>query len=832
MLFNSVLGCIWPCRCNASLTARLLHARPAVVWDFDGWIMHAEMLTVSARCDTLAPLPRLLRKLEELCYKVTPVVVDAAVEHSSSLGNRRLVSRYESVSDFAHAVLGEMLNLDRAVVVSINSSCQQPNGGSAAGCGTSGVTAPNASQQRLHQRQQSIAAAAAAAAATAPTKGSKPSKGGNGSSGGRFNAAAAVAAAAAAGFTWTARGGVEASAPTPTVSGCFARMRQGRQAAAVAAAVAAFNSHNQQQLAAAAACQVSSTGQQQQQRPACTAHLTVGNVSGTSFCSAVTTAVTCNSTTFTTLTEVPSARLPSELLSPSRPSAPALPQNPSGQSSAPPSPLLAPSLEPTATGAAAQARHQLPTAAGGNSAALTEMLLAEQRHVRQARLGACGVSAPHSAAASRSTRSMSCMELSGGIGDTAREALLLDTAHLTGASATLSPTAAAATTLASSSFGWQHMRPAGCLAANCAAPASPSAAPSSKPSPIAQQQQFRPPRVQVQAPLLRAGEISPGGVSSRRSTDSDGSPFMLDGANTTGSGDLIAPRSFMMRGPTSSSTQHMFQRGQPLDPSTGRPPHGAVNLGSASAYSSLGRLGPSAAAHLAAALSLAAGSTSNRDAVAVANASGTNTGGSSPATGESSVCGLTVSTNVTCTTFHSSSHRFTSGQLTAQGSLGVCASSNLIACANASGATEAGGASRWSRDSAAAAAAMWGSEAADAFAAAMRFTTGYPYGAGAPCVPSGGRRASHSASASGYAKSALGGLYGIAESGSIPAGHGSDGGSSCEDCGVALAEMQSECVGVGYKGCQGSSNGGTCAGEVLSEGMPRVVHASLVAHAQ
>ncbi len=775
---------------------------------------------------------------------MTPVVVDATVEHSSSLGNRRLVSRYESVSDFAHAVLGEMLNLDRAVVVSINSSCQQPNGGSAAGCGASGVTAPNASQQRLHQRQQSIAAAAAAAAATASGKGSKPCKGGNGSTSGRFDAAAAVAAAAAAGFTWTARGGVEAAAPTPTVSGCLARMRQGRQAAAVAAAVAAFNSHSQQQqqLAAAAAATATSNascGVQQQQRPACTAHLTVGNVSRTSFCSAVTTAVTCNSTAFTTLTDVPSARLPSELFSPSRPSASAHPHNPSGQSSAPPSPLLAPSLEPSAT--AAQPRHQLPTAAGGNSAALTDLLLAEQRHVRQARLGAHDASAPHSAAAPRSTRSMSCMELSGGIADTAREALLLDTAHLTGASATLSPTAAAGATLPSSSFGWQHMRPAVCLATTCAAPASPAGAPCSKPAPVVLQQQQppRPPRVQVQAPLLRAGEISPGGASSRRSTDSDGTPFMLDGANTTGSGDLVAPRSFMMRGADSSSTQHMFQRGQPLDPSTGRPPYGAFNLGSASAYSSLGRLAPSANAHLAAALTLAAGSTGNRD-ITITNYSGNNTGGSSPANGgdvsellaQSSACGLTASTNVTATTVHSSSHRFTSGQLTAQGSLGVCPSPNLIACANTSGATEAGGVSRWSRDSAAAAAAMWGSEAAEAFAAAMRFTTGYPYGAGAPCVPSGGRRGSHSASASGYAKSALGGLYGIAESGSIPAGHGSDGGSSCEDCGVTVAEMQSECVGVGYKGCQGSSNSGTCAGEILIEGMPRVAHAGLVAQAQ
>ncbi|KAG2442025.1 hypothetical protein HYH02_009817 [Chlamydomonas schloesseri] len=197
------------------------------------------VLTVATRQKTLDHL--LLRKLEELCCRLAPIVSDAVAEHSRLLSNRRLVGRYESVSDFAHAVLGEMLNLDRAVAVSVAAS-----NAVAAGSAT-GLTP---SQARQTQRQNSIAAAAAAAGAGA--RSCSGGKHGPASAEARFDAAAAVEAAKAAGFGWTAPASsvtptsVSASTKTSGFASCLARLRSkghdSKAAAASAAAAAACSS--------------------------------------------------------------------------------------------------------------------------------------------------------------------------------------------------------------------------------------------------------------------------------------------------------------------------------------------------------------------------------------------------------------------------------------------------------------------------------------------------------------------------------------------------------------------------------------------------------------
>ncbi|KAG2440774.1 hypothetical protein HXX76_003630 [Chlamydomonas incerta] len=184
------------------------------------------VLTVATRQKTLDHL--LLRKLEELCCRLAPIVADAVSEHARVLSNRRLVGRYESVSDFAHAVLGEMLNLDRAVAVSVAASNVV-----AAGSAT-GLT-PSAARQA--QRQNSIAARSCSGSKHAPA-----------ATEARFDAAAAVEAAKAAGFGWTAPASsvtpTSASASTKTsgFASCLARLRSkghGSKAAAAAAAAAA-----------------------------------------------------------------------------------------------------------------------------------------------------------------------------------------------------------------------------------------------------------------------------------------------------------------------------------------------------------------------------------------------------------------------------------------------------------------------------------------------------------------------------------------------------------------------------------------------------------------
>lgn len=81
------------------------------------------VVTVASRNKTVDHL--LLRKLEDMCAKLTPVMVEAGAELSQVLGNRRIVSPFEDVSDFAHAILGEMMNLDKAVSTSIQSQARQ-----------------------------------------------------------------------------------------------------------------------------------------------------------------------------------------------------------------------------------------------------------------------------------------------------------------------------------------------------------------------------------------------------------------------------------------------------------------------------------------------------------------------------------------------------------------------------------------------------------------------------------------------------------------------------------------------------------------------------------
>lgn len=132
-------------------------------------------------------LQRLLRKLEELCFKITPVVTSAVLHFSPLLCHRRAASRFESISDFAHAALGEMLNLDRALAASVSKLNRSAD-------------ILHATEQQLPQQQSAVAVV------------------GGGSAKGRrteerfvFDASVAVAAAAAAGFTWTTPAAVSAA---------------------------------------------------------------------------------------------------------------------------------------------------------------------------------------------------------------------------------------------------------------------------------------------------------------------------------------------------------------------------------------------------------------------------------------------------------------------------------------------------------------------------------------------------------------------------------------------------------------------------------------------
>ncbi|GLI64369.1 hypothetical protein VaNZ11_007615 [Volvox africanus] len=140
------------------------------------------VLTVASKQKSLDHL--LLHKLEELCYKITPIVTDAVVEYSTLLGNRRIAAPYESISDFAHEVLGEMLNLDLAVIASV-SSIRPPGAGAIQAPHAAAMTGPR-------NRRQSATGAVGSRARKAAEE---PSD---------FDATSAVAAAAAAGFSWTA----------------------------------------------------------------------------------------------------------------------------------------------------------------------------------------------------------------------------------------------------------------------------------------------------------------------------------------------------------------------------------------------------------------------------------------------------------------------------------------------------------------------------------------------------------------------------------------------------------------------------------------------------
>ncbi|GIL83610.1 hypothetical protein Vretimale_10413 [Volvox reticuliferus] len=140
------------------------------------------VLSVASKQKSLDHL--LLHKLEELCYKITPTVTDAVMEFSTLLCNRRIAAPYESITDFAHEVLGELMNLDRAVVASVGSTQQCE--GDVQTPHAAAVTGPRDRRQPAASAAESRARQAAAAEPPA------------------FNAISATAAAAAAGFSWIA----------------------------------------------------------------------------------------------------------------------------------------------------------------------------------------------------------------------------------------------------------------------------------------------------------------------------------------------------------------------------------------------------------------------------------------------------------------------------------------------------------------------------------------------------------------------------------------------------------------------------------------------------
>lgn len=893
---------------------------------------------------------RLLRKLEELCCRLAPIVSDAVSEHSRLLSNRRLVGRYESVSEFAHAVLGEMLNLDRAVAVSVAASNAVASGS---------ATGLTPSQARQTQRQDSIAATAAVAAAGG--RSCSGSKHVPASAEARFDAAAAVEAAKAAGFGWTAPASsvtptsVSASTKTSGFASCLARLRSkghGSKAAAAAASCAftevtsatcgttaaptsptcastpttatsgatpcsnALQQSSQEAVWSASFSASLSQQQQQQQRaqqraPTCAeaAPMQLQQLhAADTFCSATSRAVTaCGlssgagglSTAVTAADGLPSAVTSSALPSGALASAIA-----SGGAPCKPA-ATSPPTQSNATGAVATlnvfkslapaASLPLPavcTALSAQSPSPTECDMSdehdeegasdEQQQRRQCLLSGSGTArtlpsppaeiiasvrdlvdigaftsglaaeptaaAAHSGAASamaasrgdalaleatqasRSTRSLSCLEFSGASLSVATAEALASPGNGNssgvrsgrgggGAGTDVVDTVAQAVQA--------HMKYDSSGSPFCGVP-------SQEPQRQQRHQQQRPQEVGPGCASAECSSVRSSGDGRDLLYGRDAG-FMMDGSSTYGSGEWhsgIAPGGagasaggcggYMLSnsGYSSRGGSRVMQRGVPIEPSIG-----PISVG---LYGSTGPYGSgSAAARGFAASASAAAAPYVRVGGGVASACAS----------ERSVASRDTTATLATTTFASSMPMgagTSTTQLTAS-SAGNCAAGasalDFYVCAAASAAPDgataegacgasaaaaaAGPSSRWSRDSAAAAAAMWGSEASDAIAAAMQFTSGV---APAPRVPISSQGAAMLAThrTRGGCAVPLGGpsgagqLFGIRESGPMPSastliGSGSGGlPRGCRSAGSAS----------GCNSGSGASSGPCSSGDV------------------
>ncbi|GLC52466.1 hypothetical protein PLESTB_000632100 [Pleodorina starrii] len=679
----------------------------------------------------------LLRKLEELCFKITPTVTDAVLHFSPLLCNTRMAAPYESITDFAHEVLGEMLNLDRAVAASVSAINR---------------TTANISVSHHQQQQQPCAGRGRKAAEERSM----------------FDATAAVAAAAAAGFSWTVPASAPASAPSAS-AGAAAPLAQIR---------------------------LRGGGDRQHERPSAQSLLGVG---GETFCTALADDVASYSVVLTSDLASASALphlelasmislddlMASERLTPAAASAPLEPLEPFDCDAVEAADAAQPTRGSLPHGGWIRAQHvdtsrSLPerkpvamSGGGGGGGAAVDFLrgcaaggaasLSPQQlhHHRQQPAAASRVaSASADRKASRSTRSLSCLEFSGGgVADNAREELANNYDNNSGNGSGIMSPAAAATAAAA--------------AANPASgsPLCPTAAnaPRFLRAPLRQQQQRR-------CPVARQGAADGTPCSSKRSTESGaGEGYMIESHSTEeltaalrnvvgGGGSVTATTttSPSVWNSLKNMESRIMQRGAPLEASVG-------------AAGGVPSSVPAAPAAAAAPPPLAAAR------------------GSSCATDYSA-----ATTFDTATTFAyaNGSHHNACSMYGSFGCMAAAAGDMAEVRTSLRGVARG----RWSRDSAAAAAAVWSNEAAEAVAAAMSFTAQlqddeqrasssiWTAAAAAAAPPSGQRsdgRGIHGCAGAPKA-AAFGGLYGIRESGPVPS---SIEFSDSDDGSVALVDV-------------------------------------------
>ncbi|GIL52137.1 hypothetical protein Vafri_8061 [Volvox africanus] len=691
------------------------------------------VLTVASKQKSLDHL--LLHKLEELCYKITPIVTDAVVEYSMLLGNRRIAAPYESITDFAHEVLGELLNLDRAVVASVSSSHQ---------CAGNAQVAPHAAAVTApRNRRQSATGAAGSRARKAAAE---PSA---------FDAMAAMAAAAAAGFSWTA----------PTVT---------------------------EALATAAAATVLSTPLPVQNHP-----IEVPSPGADTYHTAYTDAASYSVVLTSELPSLPLESTFTSSLTSERPT-----PTPAEMAMSRPTPVLEfagddVALTPTTrdwcraplvTTSRSLPDHNTATAAAAGAAAIDYLRgsdaapcympqcqkypeLQQQHHQQQQqqKAGGNGVnsgvasSAEHNA--SRSTRSLSCVEFSGGLAD-AREELV--------SSQKVVPIAVAAIAAA----------PA--VAPDCACNAAAASIGDT-------------PRRLRAPPGCNNAVAGDAGWEGAR-TLKPGDRFMIESPSTEELAEVLRHANANVNGWSSKNMEsRIMQRGLPLESSSGGSNVARSHIAPAVPATATSLLAPPVVPPTTASMCAARDSSCTTDYSIVATDTVTSYGytNSSHNTIPAMLYGSTVPR--------------LSGVWDSQcGGGGVSGEVGDVR----HGVTRG----RWSRDSAAAAAAVWSNEAAEAVAAAMRFTATTQAAADGRALAEPTQRGSDdpapvwSACALGPAASAsasdslvptcwpgcpagkpavLGGLYGIRESGPVPSPQLSLEFSDSDDGGVVVVDMPS-----------------------------------------
>ncbi|PNH07095.1 hypothetical protein TSOC_006476, partial [Tetrabaena socialis] len=295
----------------------------------------------------------------------------------------------------------------------------------------------------------------------------------------------------------------------------------------------------------------------------------------------------------------------------------------------------------------------------------------------------------------------------------------------------------------------------------------------------------------------RSASRSPAAPSHRADGSDSGTAFMLDSAASL---DLPVG-GFMMSPPACASSHGAFLRGAPLEPSVGPASLSPAGVAAAASGSRANTMSA-----MAAALAAARGSSTCATDFSVGGGGGGGGGRNS------------------WTAWTSANHHHGNGP-SPYSTAGRSEAAN--ASTSEAGLSDAG---RWSRDSAAAAAAVWSMEAAEAFEAAVQFTSGQHARGGAM---SSSRSAAPPPSASAMVGvcGARGGLYGIAESvqgggsgglsmvdsfSNCGSGSGDDFGITLydEDCTMAAAAAAGagENAGMQYSASKGVASGGAASG--------------------